>query len=109
MPLQQLDGFSIHGFLSFGEEAQRIGPLSKVNIFIGPNNAGKSNILLYLRDFYSSVQANLKADTVFDIHPEFRNVHFTNGNLKAEFGLLKNSNLYKLIAEPHLENQNSSH
>ena len=41
----QLDGFSIGGYRSFGLPPVRIASLGKVNVFIGPNNCGKSNIL----------------------------------------------------------------
>lgn len=39
-----LRGFAVGGYRSFGP-IQYIGPLDKVNLFIGPNNSGKSNIL----------------------------------------------------------------
>jgi hypothetical protein len=44
-----IDGFSVGGYRSFGQP-QRIGPLSRVNVFIGPNNAGKSNILRFVAE-----------------------------------------------------------
>jgi hypothetical protein len=40
------EGISIGGFRSFGS-VQRIAPLSKINVLIGPNNCGKSNILQF--------------------------------------------------------------
>lgn len=43
-----LHGFGFNGYRSFGEELQVFSPLSKINILIGPNNAGKSNLLRYL-------------------------------------------------------------
>jgi AAA15 family ATPase/GTPase len=43
-----LDGFSIHGYRSFGQEGIHISDLSKVNAFIGKNNSGKSNILRFI-------------------------------------------------------------
>jgi hypothetical protein len=46
-----IDGFTIGSYLSFGTP-QRIGPLSKINIFIGQNNAGKSKILQYVSSSY---------------------------------------------------------
>lgn len=45
-----LQGISIGGYRSFGENVQRIFPLKKVNIFAGPNNCGKSNVLRFIRD-----------------------------------------------------------
>ncbi|MHC9542592.1 MAG: hypothetical protein AB9903_24040 [Vulcanimicrobiota bacterium] len=50
-----IDGIGIAGYRSFGKEIQRIGPFSKINIFIGKNNSGKSNIL----QFFASHLRNL--------------------------------------------------
>src|SRR4051794_698431 len=50
-----IDGFGIAGYRSFGSTIQRFGPCSKVNIFIGQNNSGKSNILSYLLTRYGRV------------------------------------------------------
>lgn len=38
-------GFGLSGYRSFGPEPQFIAPLSRVNILVGQNNAGKSNVL----------------------------------------------------------------
>ncbi len=43
-----LDGFEISGFRSFGGEPAVISDLQRVNIFIGKNNCGKSNILRFI-------------------------------------------------------------
>ena len=45
-----INGFYISRFRNFGEEDQYVGPLSKINVFIGSNNSGKSNILRFVRD-----------------------------------------------------------
>lgn len=42
-------GFGISGFRSFGPEPQYIAPLGKINVFVGQNNVGKSNVLRALR------------------------------------------------------------
>lgn len=47
-----LDGIAIGGYRSFGNKLQKIGPLKKINIIIGQNNSGKSNILLFLKNNY---------------------------------------------------------
>ncbi len=44
-----LDGFGIAGYRSFGNEMQYIRDLSKVNIVIGKNNSGKSNIIRFVK------------------------------------------------------------
>lgn len=45
-----LKGFALGGYRSFGAEPQFIAPLAKVNLFAGPNNSGKSNILRFVAD-----------------------------------------------------------
>lgn len=45
-----LEGIGIDGYRSLGSPIQLIGPLKKINLFIGQNNSGKSNILLFLAD-----------------------------------------------------------
>lgn len=48
-----LKGFGFSGYRSIGDEMVRIGPLKKVNLIIGQNNVGKSNIVNYLNDQYA--------------------------------------------------------
>jgi len=47
-----IDGFALAGYRTFGPEPQLIAPLRKVNLFIGTNNSGKSNILRFLSTHY---------------------------------------------------------
>ncbi len=44
----RLNGFTIANFRNFGEEEQWVAPLARINIFIGSNNSGKSNVLRYV-------------------------------------------------------------
>lgn len=46
-----IDGIGIGNYRSFGE-LQLIGPFKKINLFIGQNNSGKSNILRFLTGPY---------------------------------------------------------
>ncbi|HIF9079910.1 TPA: AAA family ATPase [Photobacterium damselae] len=48
-----LKGFGFSGYRSFGSELTKIAPLGKVNLIIGKNNIGKSNIVNYLNEQYS--------------------------------------------------------
>ncbi|MFH1198345.1 MAG: AAA family ATPase [bacterium] len=48
-----LSGFGISGFRSFGREFVRIDNLKKVNILIGSNNSGKSNVLRFCKHLSS--------------------------------------------------------
>lgn len=51
-----LHGFLIAGYRSFGPEPVRIPDLKKVNVFIGSNNSGKSNILRFVHRLSSFSQ-----------------------------------------------------
>jgi predicted ATPase len=53
-----INSFSIGGYRSFGSDVQRFRNLSKVNLFIGKNNSGKSNILRFICGFYPEVFSN---------------------------------------------------
>lgn len=50
-----IHGFDISHFRSFGDVPQKLGPFKKVNIIIGQNNSGKSNILRFIRDAYVKI------------------------------------------------------
>lgn len=50
-----IDGIGISGYRSFGQEVQRIGPFKKINLIIGQNNSGKSNVLRFLKDHYPNI------------------------------------------------------
>lgn len=66
-----IDGIAISNFRSFGDEPQEIGPFSRINVFVGQNNAGKSNILLFLQKHYKSFVENLNTNySTDDYHLE---------------------------------------
>lgn len=46
--MQDLKGIGFKGYRSIGEKPVLLYPLKKVNLFVGPNNCGKSNILRYI-------------------------------------------------------------
>jgi AAA15 family ATPase/GTPase len=48
----RLNGFAFSGYRSFGNNLAKIAPLRKVNLIIGQNNVGKSNIINFLKDQY---------------------------------------------------------
>ncbi len=54
-----LRGFAFAGFRSFiSGNVQRVGPLSKVHLLAGANNAGKSNVLTIARDALPALKGN---------------------------------------------------
>lgn len=65
-----LTSFSLGGFRSFGGKVQKFHRLSQINLFIGQNNSGKSNVLRFLHDVYPALVNNtqpLKFDAL-DAH-----------------------------------------
>jgi hypothetical protein len=47
-----LPNLAIAGYRSFGPSPQYFDNFSKINLFIGRNNAGKSNVIQFIREFY---------------------------------------------------------
>ena len=71
-----LDGFRISGYRSFGALEQEIRDLGKVNVFIGKNNSGKSNILRFVEqlsqlcesDRYGKGKVKPLFESLHDLH-----------------------------------------
>ena len=62
-----IEAFGLGGYRSFGNEGVRIGPFEKVNLIIGRNNSGKSNVVTFLRDIYRSFMTSAKAFIVMSM------------------------------------------
>lgn len=56
-----LNSLAIGGYRSFGKDIQRFEKFRKINLFIGQNNCGKSNILKLICDVYPSIQSQQTA------------------------------------------------
>lgn len=57
-----IPNLAIAGYRSFGAQTQYFDRFAKINIFIGQNNAGKSNVLRFLHEVYPrSVDPSAKA------------------------------------------------
>lgn len=63
-------GFGVRGFRSFGPETQFIAPLEKVNLFVGKNNAGKSNVLRALSEIanFCRDRSSKRLQSPLDLH-----------------------------------------
>lgn len=59
-----IPNLAIAGYRSFGKQPQYFERFAKVNIFIGQNNAGKSNVLRFLHEIYP--QASSREPPKFD-------------------------------------------
>ncbi len=91
-----IDGFGISGFKSFGGPLQRIGPLEKINLFIGQNNSGKSNILIFLvHHLPKIVTSNSWTFDTLD-----RPVSTTKQGVEVEIAVRIGKRLYSNIMDP---------
>lgn len=97
-----LRGLGIGGYRSFRSHV-RIGPLAKINVFVGGNNTGKSNILRFIRDHLATAikatttNVDVQLDPQFDV-PLNSNVSFSLSIAHAEGDIdhLKNLEAPKL-------------
>ena len=71
---QLLEGIVIGGYRSFGPQPAHFGPLGKINLLVGRNNTGKSNLLRFLSTNLATSprvikgEAQLSVDPVLDAH-----------------------------------------
>ncbi|GAA5527651.1 ATP-binding protein [Herpetosiphon gulosus] len=81
-----IDGIALSNYRSFGEELQFIGPFQKMNIIVGQNNVGKSNIILFIKDHYRAFANAIKNDMSKEI--KFTDIDSNNrsGNKNMRFG-----------------------
>jgi AAA15 family ATPase/GTPase len=61
-----IEGFGLAGYTSFGAAVQKIGPFRKINLFIGQNNSGKSNLLLFFKRRYEQFITSINSGTPSD-------------------------------------------
>ena len=65
-----LKGFGFSGYRSFGNELTKIAPLRKVNLIIGKNNIGKSNIVNFLNEQYAYFVSKARNQRQLSIHKQ---------------------------------------
>jgi len=94
-----IDGFGISEYRSFGRGIQRIGPLKKINFFIGQNNSGKSNVLLYLKNHYILA---LKCQNLGYQNVD-RHIGDSSGKQIREFGVKIGGGIYNAILDRYKE------
>lgn len=64
-----IDSLAIAGYRSFGAKIQKLSILKKINLLIGPNNCGKSNVLKLIHDIYPKLtNQSVLSLTPFDRH-----------------------------------------
>jgi predicted ATP-dependent endonuclease of OLD family len=101
-----IDGFGLAGYASFGPTLQTLGPFRKINLFIGQNNAGKSNLLLFLNRRFSQFITSSSSGNPSDF--KFSPLEFSQGvnppKIEFSLGVDPNGEMYKRFLESFTEN-----
>lgn len=93
-----IDGIGISGFRSFYDDIQLLGPFSKINLFIGQNNSGKSNILLFISKHYKkNIEAINNPKLALDLQNIDRPINDATAKIKLAFLLLPNGEPYNSL------------
>lgn len=95
-----IEGFGISEYRSFGRDLQRIGHLAKINFFIGQNNSGKSNILLFLKRYWHEV---VGPHPNFKFEPIERHIGDSSGQFVFEVGLEFGGQNFETLLKGHKE------
>jgi len=99
-----IDGFSIAGCRSFGQEEVRIADLSKLNIFLGKNNCGKSNILRFLKRIEVALKAPRGGNPLAHLE-ESLDFCLGNSNRAVSFGIQVKRGGFTAGQYEHIETQ----
>ncbi len=94
-----IDGIGISSYRSFGDELQLIGPCGKVNVLIGQNNSGKSNVLRFLTTYYRRLAKAAVSGGSVGLADLDEHLGTRSGAVKVAFGLRLNSELYKKMLQ----------
>ena len=102
-----LSGFGISGYRSFGKEFVKIDNLKKINVFIGANNSGKSNILTFCKHL-SGILNKKQYDNFNEL--DF-NIRDKVGDIRYSIKIDSKNELFKNIFEnvQNILNPNKDH
>lgn len=89
-----IDGIGLSGYRSFGDKVQRIGPFGKINLFIGKNNSGKSNIIKFIHEHYSIILK--KGECRFDVLDHYK---LNKDSLPVIYFGVTHKTLFKIIID----------
>lgn len=83
-----LNGFGFSGFRSIGDDLVKVAPLNKINMIIGRNNVGKSNIINYLKYQYPYYVAKSRSQTGGKIEVIIKetDTHISQSPIKSRIG-----------------------
>src|SRR5436309_7469027 len=93
-----IEGIGISNFRSFGRETQYMGPFEKINLFVGQNNSGKSNILSFLTRHYSKlVEACQGRSSSYTFDAIDKHIAAQDEGLRIAFGMRIGGKMYEEI------------
>ncbi|MCD4720522.1 MAG: ATP-binding protein [Desulfobacula sp.] len=80
-----LNGFGFSGYRSVGNEFVKINPLKKINLIIGQNNSGKSNIISFLKDQLGHICNGISHGSG-GLNFQNTDYHISNNQIKTKVG-----------------------
>lgn len=101
----QIEGIGLASYRSFGSEMQLIGPLNKINLFIGQNNSGKSNILRFLANHYEFVSKSARGQSGgIGFGSIDRHLGEDQGTMQFAFGMKLEGEFYQNMLKANQKN-----
>jgi AAA15 family ATPase/GTPase len=105
---KMIQGFGFSGYRSVGKDLIKVGPLKKINLIIGQNNTGKSNIIRFLNEHYNNILNSLNPDRL--LYTSGSNLSFksidtsqSGGSFKPRFALCTNISDLEIIKNPKID------
>lgn len=100
----RIEGIALANYRSFGNILQKFGPLKKINLIIGQNNSGKSNLLRFLAKHYASFVKRIPGTQSrgWTLGELDRYQGPDSGALTVGFGLIPKGKNYDTIMTPQL-------
>lgn len=81
-----LKGFSFSGYRSFGNDIVRVSPLGKINLIIGQNNTGKSNVVNFLDKYYNDFLNGVNGSPNFKLNIKNIDRHISKSASEIRIG-----------------------
>lgn len=92
-----LKGVALENFRAIGSRAY-IGPFQDINFFIGPNNAGKSTVLLFLASYLHPLETRLRGQWVRGFKQADTRLGKGSSEIKFAFGVDDREFVEKILA-----------
>lgn len=104
-----IDGIGISNYRSFGDVHQYVGPFNKLNLIIGQNNSGKSNLLLFLTKHYNNLLNAVQShNRVWSLDELDKPINSPSAKLEVSFGMRINGEKHLAILGQHKDKLNKN-